>query len=247
MGAVPAASHRRRRRGRRWLIALLVLVVLLVAADRVGAAVAEHEAATTLQSSQHLASRPSVQIAGFPFLTQLISGTFDNVTITATGVTVGDTDRTLRLGTVTVHLHDVSVARNLSSVRAGSATADAVVSYADLSHTLGVPVSYAGPTSDGAGRIRAAASAAVDGRTVAGAVAAEVRASSAGGLEFVDPTVAVDGQDAPPAVSEALAGVLGRPVALSRLPFGVSVLGVHADAGGVTIRLAGQNLSFHKG
>lgn len=248
MGSVPVlASPRRRRRRRGWLIALLVLAILLVAADRLGNAVAENQAAKTLQTSQHLADAPSVDIGGFPFLTQLAAGTFGEVTITATGVPIGNADRTLRVAAVTVHLHNVHIARDLSSVRAETATADAVVNYADLSRTLGVQMGFGGASADGVGRVEATASTTVAGRQVSGTVSAEVRASNTEGLSFVDQQVAVDGLSVPGAVTATLAGVFGAPIPLSHLPFGVNVLRVAADESGVTIRLSGRNLVFHRG
>lgn len=71
--AVGTGNHGNRRR-RRWTTALLVLclaaVVALVVVDRIAEAVAARRLAATVQTSQHLASRPRVTIRGFPFLTQ---------------------------------------------------------------------------------------------------------------------------------------------------------------------------------
>lgn len=234
---------RRRHRGRNWLITLLVLVALLVAADRIAVAVAEHEVAATLQNSQHLPSAPMVDIAGIPFLTQLVSDRFGRVTVTADDIDVGDSGRRIRLDRVTVHLHDASVARDFSSVHAASATVAALVSYGELSRVLEVPISYAGPSEDGAGRVRTSASATVFGQRFTGTVSAEVRVSSADGLSFVQPRVTVAEQSVPAQVTDALTAVLG-PIPLGQLPFDVAVQGVSADASGVTIRLAGSDLTF---
>ena len=66
---------------RRLMIGVIVLVGLLVAADRAGNVIAERTVATTVQRSQHLAHKPDVDIAGFPFLTQLAAGKFGKVTL----------------------------------------------------------------------------------------------------------------------------------------------------------------------
>ena len=79
-------------RGRKIGIALLVMLVLLlglvVVADRVGASVAEDRIAE--QASQELKKAgaatqgdPNVEISGFPFLTQVLGGTYEKITITA--------------------------------------------------------------------------------------------------------------------------------------------------------------------
>ena len=79
-------------RGRKIGIALLVMLVLLlglvVVADRVGAGVAEDRIAQ--QASEELRKAgattqgdPNVEIGGFPFLTQVLGGTYEKITITA--------------------------------------------------------------------------------------------------------------------------------------------------------------------
>jgi len=64
---------------RKLLIVVVVLVGLLIAADRVAAVVADHEIADRVQSSYNLPSKPSVSVRGFPFLTQVASGNYDQI------------------------------------------------------------------------------------------------------------------------------------------------------------------------
>jgi LmeA-like phospholipid-binding len=63
------------RTARRLMITVVVLAVLAIGADRLAVRGAQYAAARTLQASQGLAKRPVVNIRGFPFLTQLASGT----------------------------------------------------------------------------------------------------------------------------------------------------------------------------
>lgn len=77
---------RRRRWPTRLAITLLVLVGLFVAADRITVSIAESQIAKRIQQSQNLASKPSVSIAGFPFLTQLIGMKLDKVSVDARGI-----------------------------------------------------------------------------------------------------------------------------------------------------------------
>jgi LmeA-like phospholipid-binding len=230
------------------VIALLVLLALLIAADRIALVVAERAAATTIQSSQHLERTPSVSVAGFPFLTQLVAGRFGKVTLAASDVTVGQQGRTVRISTMTANLHGVDVARDLSSVRADTGTATAAVSYADLSATLGVPLTYGGPSQDGAGRVTARTSVTVAGQQVSGSATAEVTIEN-GGLRFLSPQLTVDGAGSVPVpqpVADALSSVFGDPIALTRLPFGLTVRAVAADKQGVRIALTGSNLTFRR-
>src|SRR5437870_683936 len=80
----------RRRRGRRVGVVLLVLLLLLigavVAADRIAANVAANriaEQATTEMQARGMtsASKPEATIGGFPFLTQVIRGEYQKITI----------------------------------------------------------------------------------------------------------------------------------------------------------------------
>src|SRR6476619_6753226 len=57
---------------------------------------------------QHLDSGPDVDIDGFPFLTQLVEGHYDEITVTATDVPVGAAQR-LMISRLRVVLHDLTV------------------------------------------------------------------------------------------------------------------------------------------
>ena len=104
---------------------MLVLAGLFVAADRIALSYAEDKAASTLQQSQQLNQKPDVSVAGFPFLTQLAAGEFDDVTISASDLEVGTADN-LRLDRLDVHLHHVTFNSDASVVRAATATAEMI-------------------------------------------------------------------------------------------------------------------------
>jgi hypothetical protein len=224
---------------RRLLIGVIVLVGLLVAADRIGVVVAEHAVAETVQRSQHLTHRPDVDIAGFPFLTQLAAGSFGKITLRDHDVTAGG-HRALRLSAVTVTLHDVRVARDLDSATAAHTTATATVDYADLSSALGVTVRYAGD-----GRVRAKASTSVLGEKVSGTVTARPQLRD-GALAFASPRVSIGGAELPAAVTAALAKVFGAPLSLTGLPYGVTVRSVTVTATGIALGLTARNLTFRR-
>jgi LmeA-like phospholipid-binding len=86
----PQGSRRAaRRRRRKWpWITLIVIVLLLVAADRGIKAYAEDQMASQFQNSVGLSGKPTVNIEGFPFLTQLASQKFNKVDISATNETI---------------------------------------------------------------------------------------------------------------------------------------------------------------
>ena len=240
----PAPRERRKPRrkhwGRRLLVLAVVLIGLLVAADRVSLAVADTAAAVTLQRSQGLAARPDVSIDGFPFLTQLAAGSFDQIRVTAKNLTVGQAGVTLRIASLDVTLHHVHVARDFQSARSDFSTATALVTYADLSQTLGVTLGYAG-----AGRVHATTTITVAGVPVTGTATSGVQLT-ANSLTFTDPSVTVDGISVPPQMSSYFATVFRTAISLGGLPFGVHVDSVQASAAGIAVTLSAAGLTFHR-
>jgi hypothetical protein len=224
---------------RRLLIAAVILIVLLLAADRAGDYVAERTAARTIENSQHLDNRPDVDIAGFPFLTQLAAGDFGKVTITAHDVPVGQQDRLLDISRLRVVLHKVTVSRSFNRVHANRADATASVSYAELSKTLGVRVSYAG-----GGRITASTSVTVAGRTLSGSVSARPQLVN-GALAFG--AVQVNGAgDLGGELSQALDRVFNLDIPLQGIPFNVRVESLQAGPDGIVAQLSGSDLSYSR-
>src|SRR5271169_5543218 len=76
------------RRARRYLIIFVVVVALLVVLDFVAKVAAQNIMATQIQK-QGLSQKPDVTIGGFPFLTQVASKDFKQVTISTTNLTEG--------------------------------------------------------------------------------------------------------------------------------------------------------------
>lgn len=231
------------RRARPWIISLLVLVVLLVAADRITLVVAEHRAAAAIQSAQNLSSTPSVHVDGFPFLTQLAAGTLHTVEVTAKDVTVGESGRSIHVQRFKAVLHQVKL-HGFSSATAQSATATILLDYRELTSVLGVPVSYAGPTSDGNGRVTARVSASVLGQQVSGAASAEVAVSS-NAIRFVDVQATAAGAQLPTEVTSALANVFSLPLSLARVPFHLTLQSVRASSSGVTVVLTATDVTYN--
>lgn len=132
----PVATMRRaprqRRRGLGCLVALAILLALLIGADRVAAAVTENQLAAKIQSSQKLSQKPSVSIAGFPFLTQVISRHFDHATV--------DIDNLDARGVPIQHIHadlrGVHVSSGYNSATVDTLTGTATLSYDQVSATL---------------------------------------------------------------------------------------------------------------
>jgi hypothetical protein len=230
----------RRRHGLRTLtIVLLVIAVVLILLDRVGVYVAERVAADTIQTSQHLQKRPDVDVEGIPFLTQLATGSFDRIDVTAYDVPIGQSPNVLDLSRMTVNLDQVDVARDLSSVHAATGHATANATYAELSKTLGIDVGYSGD-----GRIRAAKDITLLGQTIKATITVAPRLVN-GALGFGAPAInGLSGLSGD--VLAALQKIFNLRVPLGGIPFGVQVQSLAVTAAGVVIQFTGRNLSYHR-
>jgi hypothetical protein len=115
----------RRRRGRRALITLLVLLIvvagLLIVGDRVAANFAEKKIAeqvsqeVTAQNAQ--AAPPEVSVGGFPFLTQVLAGKYEKITIVMRDVKGDVNGDSVTLPKLDIVAHDV--AASLDTLRSG--------------------------------------------------------------------------------------------------------------------------------
>lgn len=242
VGIAGPSPVRTRHRGRAWLIALVVVIALLVAADRIALVVAEHQAAAKIRTAQDLSATPSVHVDGFPFLTQLASGTLGTVEVTAKDLTVGEGGRNVHLQRLHAVLHHVQL-HGLSSATARTVTASVLIDYRQLTAVLGVPVSYAGPSADGKGRIAARVSVSAVGQQVSGSASAEVDAAG-NAIRFVDVRAEAGGVQVPGQVTGALSDVFTVPLSLARLPFHLEVQSVHAGATGVTVVLTAADVTY---
>lgn len=225
------------RAGRWILISVVALLVLLVAADRVGAAVAERAAADTLQSSQGLRSRPDVNIAGFPFLTQLAAGEYDKITVTAQGVPLGDNARGLELSRLEVVLHHLSVSRSFSHFHADTASATGTIGLDQLGAALGAHLDYAGN-----GRVGLTRDLTVARHTVHVRVTAKPYLHD-GSLRFTDTSViGADGASGP--AIDALARLFEIDIPLRSIPFDIRLTSLSAGENGLTLNLVGRDLVY---
>jgi hypothetical protein len=225
------------RFARRLVVFVVIVVGLAVGVDRLALVIAQDRAAKKFQTSQHLASRPTVRILGFPFLTQLASRTLSSVRVEATGLVVSGSGRSVRVSSLRAQLHDVQAASDLSSVRAKSATGTAVISYPDLSSALGAAVSYSGLGTSGHGRVKAIKSISLLGQSVSGAVTAEPAVTKRNTVAFSNPQVTVNGANVPPSLTSTLGSLLSQSISLEALPLGLTVQSVAATTQGVVVTL----------
>jgi hypothetical protein len=122
------------------LISLIVIVAVVVGIDFAARWVAEDRVSAALQSSLDLPNPPDVDIRGFPFLLQALDGRYDDVGLSAPGISYGE----LRDLTLTADLSGVSlpvanlVNAQVREIPTERVTASARVNPTDLARLLDV-------------------------------------------------------------------------------------------------------------
>jgi hypothetical protein len=208
---------------RRFFISLLVLVALLAVLDRVGAKAAERAVAERLQVDQQLAVRPDVSISGVPFLTQLVSGDYDEVDVTVHDIGSAGVVHVARL---TAHLTGVEVpfsdviGQEVDRVPVERATADVVLDFGALNAFL----------ADSSVKLSAA-----EGREV------HVVATVGGVKVDADVPITVE-QDG---LLLTLPGDVDVRLPLPDLPFGVRLVGVRVGDEGLVVTGSARDLVLH--
>ncbi len=220
------------------LVVLLLLGGLAVGADRVAVGIAEDKVAEQLAAKGGLAGTPTVDIAGFPFLTQAVAGRYDDVRISLTAEELGQPAGTR----ADIALHGVHVP--LSSVVSGSVEkvpvdrvdGTATLSYALLSAQLGGDTTL---RREGDG-LRVTKTVEVLGQTLP--LTAVGTVSLDGNQLVVDVEKAAGaGVDVPGFLVSRVSDLLDLRYDVPALPFGLRLTGVRPAADGVDLELAARD------
>ncbi|MCX4821156.1 DUF2993 domain-containing protein [Streptomyces sp. NBC_01142] len=118
-------------------VAVLLCTVCVLLADRLAEAYAQNKAADKLQQSLGLATRPDVDIHGFPFLTQLLAERIDRVDVTVPDVSA---DR-VSLAEVRATAKDIRIVgdapTSIKGAVIGTMDGEVLLSFDDLNRELG--------------------------------------------------------------------------------------------------------------
>lgn len=235
------------------LIVLVIVGGIFVIVDRVAVNLAEGEAADRLKANENLASTPDVSIKGFPFLTQVIGGTLDEVEVGIEGyeASTGDGAEKLRIGDLRADMTGVEFSSDFSSAVADSATGTATVAYDELLKTArseptqlapGVTAEVVGLSDGGNGKIKVAVEATVLGNKLPEPV------SVLSSVTVVDGnTVRVKADALPEFGGVALAESRVRRITdfeqtIDGLPGGIRLDKVEAAGNGVDITVKGSDV-----
>jgi hypothetical protein len=220
------------------LVVVLLLLGLAVVADRFAVGFAEDKVAEQLAEKGGLHGTPTVDIAGFPFLTQAVTGRYDDVRISLTADELGQPAGTR----AHIALHGIRVP--LPSVLSGSVQqvpvdridGTATLSYALLSAQLGGD-STLRPEGD---RLRITKTVEVLGRTIpltaTGTVALD-------GNELVIDVAKASGAgvDLPDFLVTRASDLLDLRYPIPALPFGLQLTHVQPAGDGVDVRVAARD------
>jgi hypothetical protein len=228
--------ERRRHPLRIVLIIFIVLIALLVAADFAARAFAENKAASEIKQ-QGFPKKPSVDIEGFPFLTQLAAKDFKDIQISSSNVTEGPLD----IASIDATLQNVHINGAFSGGTIDSLNGAATITFAALANAMtaaagplgqlakvGLTLSAAGPS-----QVKATLNAVVFSGTATWRVTQtgdnviKIQLISTGGLP-----------------SSLLNPVKDIKLQLPKLPLGLQIQSISVNSSGLTGTLTGQDVSF---
>jgi len=214
------------------VVLLLILVGALVVVDRVGVGIAEDRVAAQVAARGDLNGEPTVDIAGFPFLTQAVSGKYRDVRISLTAAELGQpagTRADVSLRGVHVPLSDV-LSSSVQQIPVDRVDGTATLSYALLADQLGGDTALS-QQGDG---IRITKTVEVLGirfpLTAAGTVTLDGQDVV---IDVHDASAA--GVDVPDAVVRRAANLLDLSYRVPALPFGLQLTSVQPAAEGVAV------------
>jgi hypothetical protein len=225
---------------RRLIATLAVVAVVLVGVDRVAAYITERELANSIQSQQHLTTRPVVTIRGFPFLTQVVTGSYQEIDVHST---VPITKNGLQISDARVHLRGVKVGLadlihgTVRNVPVQSGTGSALITFPALNALLHRYASSLISLSDGGqGRLR-----------LTGPLGLSVTVGSTienGDLRLDGVPDSSDLSSLPSSIQALVLKALRTPLPLPAFPFNVHLTTGRVTARGLQLAATAHNSVF---
>lgn len=225
---------------RKLLISLAVLLVLFVVADRISVVVAQNQISDKIAASYGLPDKPSVSIHGFPFLTQVLTGNYSEIDVTASQVAAGGTmlhGLTARFTGVHAPLGRV-LGQGAATVTADNASGSAVVSLSEVDRRLPHGLRL---RPDG-NHLIVSGTVSYQGSRVPVSAAVDLGVSSAG-IKVTPVHVTVSGGGGLPAAA-AYASQLGVVIPVASLPLHLHLVSVHVAPGGLRIDASARHVHF---
>jgi hypothetical protein len=217
---------------RKLLVGVVIVALILIGGDLVAKKVVEGRLASAAEGDFGV-DEVSVDIAGFPFLTQVVQNHFDRVAFSTPGVDAGASGSAVRVEDIEVTLRDVETSDGYRRATAASVTGSGFVPYSAFDPFEGVTVAYGGTAPDGSGYLVVSAPGLSSGSV-------RVLPSAADGLSLDLGALTVISSSLPRTVRS----FIGSPLTLAGLPDGLAIDEIDATEDGLNVRLTGSDITI---
>jgi hypothetical protein len=225
------------------VVSVLAVLAVLIAGDRVANAVAQNTLATQLQSELGTPTKPDVSIGGFPFVTQVLGGSFSSVRVTADDATLQSDSQAVAVAHLDVTLTQITATDSYRTIVAGRGEASALVDWAGVSTLAGQQVSYVADD-----RMRIDFSVPIGRLSIDGYLTGRPQLDvDAQTITVADPEVSVASVDVPQAVVDAVSRIVLRPFPIENLPYDIAVTGLTVQPDGVLLSGTGRDIPVRGG
>ena len=220
------------------IVSVVLLGLGLYAGDRYAVRRAEQQVAAELQPQLGTPKPPQVDIEGFPFLTQIASGSVGKVHVVADQL--GETTQApLILAHADLVMTDVATNDWFKTMKVARTEGPALIDYAKVSSVAGAPLTYGGD-----GRVEIVVKTVVLRREVDAVISGSPRLNAKEQtMTLSDARIAVAGVNLPDFTAQALLAALFKPIPLKGMPLGLTVTHIVAAEDGMHVDLAGDNLT----
>ncbi|WP_433241019.1 LmeA family phospholipid-binding protein [Actinomadura nitritigenes] len=226
---------------RKALLGLLIVVAVgLVVADRVGVRIAQNRIGQQVAAQYNLPRQPDVTIHGIPFLTQVVGGEYDHITVdigdwTEQGVTVSDV--TVDMRGLNAPLSDV-INGDTTNMTADTAAASAIIPYDVIKKEAPKEVRSIGPKGND---LSVDLTGSVLGFQVNGTAVVSVKPTSKG-IAITPESVGEGAAQMPlTLVRQQLTWV----VPVRDLPIGARISGIEPTAGGLKVTATAHDVNLN--
>ncbi|MGI5323729.1 LmeA family phospholipid-binding protein [Actinomadura nitritigenes] len=226
---------------RKALLGLLIVVAVgLVVADRVGVRIAQNRIGQQVAAQYNLPRQPDVTIHGIPFLTQVVGGEYDHITVdigdwTEQGVTVSDVKVDMR--GLNAPLSDV-INGDTTNMTAGTAAASAIIPYDVIKKEAPKEVESIGPKGND---LAVDLTGSVLGFQVNGTAVVSVKPTSKG-IAITPESVGEGAAQMPlTLVRQQLTWI----VPVKDLPVGSRISGIEPTAGGLKVTATAHDVNLN--